>query len=235
DPAAVLDGGGDQLVQPAEQHDRELAGRRPDAGRAQLGRAGQRLNELDEHVLRLALQLAGALAERRDVTDPAQRQHRLGLGRRDPALDGLAHLGFPRLVPVHRGRDLPGHLVVGLAQQRDVAVLPAGEVRVERAPRGARVPPDVRPRAGAVAAVAEGGRHPGQQPPAGFGGGCVGRLSGREAAPGAGRGGQPGPPHWGPVYAGWTLCYSGVPADWYARVPRAGWTATRAARSGAAR
>jgi hypothetical protein len=75
DVAAVLDGRGEKFAQPADQHDRELAGRRTDAGRAQFRGAGQRLDQGDERFDEVALQVAGVLAERGEIASRTCASH----------------------------------------------------------------------------------------------------------------------------------------------------------------
>src|SRR5262249_10023311 len=119
--AALLDGDGDEFAQAGEQHDGELAGWWPDAGGAQLRGVGEHRSGPAAPFGHPARQLPGVVAERWALTDPAQREGRLGLRAGQPGLDRLPYLNAPRRVRVDRGRDLAHHLRVGLLQQRDEA------------------------------------------------------------------------------------------------------------------
>src|SRR5262249_5943514 len=118
-----------------------------------------------ERLQHLALQLPGVVAERRDLTDPAQREGRLGLRASEPGLDRLPYLSAPRHLRVDRGRDLAHHLRVGLLQQRDEAGLLAGEVLVKRPPRGAGMAYHVGDRRLAEPTLVNGRGHAIKKPP----------------------------------------------------------------------
>jgi hypothetical protein len=134
DVVAVLDGRGDQLLEAAKQHDRLLRGRRGHSRAGQFGALGEGADQVGEGRHHPAQERAGGVAQRRDDADPAQPHARVVLHPADPRLDGLAHLRLPGRAGIHGGGDARHGLIVFFLQERDEAILLAGEVLVEGTP-----------------------------------------------------------------------------------------------------
>src|ERR1700730_15035741 len=162
--APVLDEQRSQLAQPTQHDERQRAGDRRQLRTPEAGAVGEADKHVSERHHGEAIQGPGHGPERGRLADPAQRDRRARPDVVDIGLGRLTDLVSPLRLGIDGRLDVGDQVLVVSAQQLDKTLFLAGELLVEGALRGARVPNDVGNGGVAIAALADRGGEPVEQP-----------------------------------------------------------------------